>query len=285
MSNHEQESREPLQAGADAGCDHSSLCNPEAEGSVQRAVPNHSKSDPQRISTEDAGANGSGLGTQGSPEEPADATLGSLLKELYGHDLGSEIIERAFLEQPLTVPVSVAHPVTQGFLADAEYRAWSMLRFASLLPPAPFDEELASQGWYSAVYRQHSDRGLAELEAKEKPQSEELAAFHKLNEMGVLTQSDFYSPSKAQNHFYSNELDKLTGYKSAKRTIAPDGRRTLTARELLDQAGIRAGSSGSSATGSAEAPRERAPKRSNSQGFGFDAGRRCKGSRIDSFDG
>ena len=260
MSNHEQESREPLQARTNTGCDHSSLCDQEPKGPLQRAVPNHSESDPQRISTEDAGTTGSGLGTQGGSGEPADATLGSLLKELYGHDLGSEIIERAFLEQPLTVPVSVAHPVTQGFLLDAEYRAWSMLRFASLLQPAPFDEELASQGWYSAVYRQHSDRGLAEIEAKEKPQSEELAAFHKLNEMGVLTQSDFYSPSKAQNHFYSNELDKLTGYKSAKRTIAPDGRRTLTARELLDQAG-----SGTTGSGSSNA------RGGESKGFGSSA--------------
>ena len=88
-----------------------------------------------------------------------------------------------------------------------------MLRFASLLPPAPFDEELASQGWYSKAYSEHSDRGLAELEAKEKPQSEELAAFHKLNDLGVLTQSDFYSPSKAQNRFYSNELSKFLGPK------------------------------------------------------------------------
>lgn len=86
-----------------------------------------------------------------------------------------------------------------------------MLRFASLLPPAPFDEELASQGWYSAVYKQHSDRGLAELEAKEKPQSEELAAFHKLNDLGVLTQSDFFSPSKAKTGFYSNLL-KSNGF-------------------------------------------------------------------------
>ena len=214
MSNHEQESREPLQAGTDAGCDHPSLCDPEAERSICRAVPNHSESDPQRISTEDAGATGSGLGTQGGSGEPADATLGSLLKELYGHDLGSEIIERAFLEQPLTVPVSVAHPVTQGFLADAEYRAWSMLRFASLLPPAPFDEELASQGWYSAVYKQHSDRGLAEIEAKEKPQSEELAAFHKLNDLGALTNADYFSPTKAKNRFYSNELKEFTRTKS-----------------------------------------------------------------------
>ena len=98
-----------------------------------------------------------------------------------------------------------------------------MLRFASLLPPAPFDEELASQGWYSAVYRQHSDRGLAELEAKEKPQSEELAAFHKLNAMGVLTQSDFFSPSKAKTGFYSNLL-KSNGFTNRANTTR-NGRR------------------------------------------------------------
>lgn len=161
----------------------------------------------------------------GRPCEPR-FDLKELLIELEQERLGSSIIERAFYPAPLTIPAR-----------DAEWRAWEQLRFASLLPSAPFDEELAASGWYSAVYRHHSDRGLAEIEAKEKPPSSELAAFKRLEEMGVYDQTVFYSPAKAQLHHYTNELDRLTGSLSARREIAPDGRRTLTARELLDQAG------------------------------------------------
>ena len=172
-------------------------------------------------------------------EEKSD--FQKLLIELEQERLGSSIIESAFYPAPLTVPAR-----------DAEWRAWELLRFASLLPSAPFDEELAASGWYSAVYRHHSDRGLAEIEAKEKPPSSELAAFKRLEEMGVYDQTVFYSPAKAQQSHYTNELDRILGTQSAKRAIAPDGRRTLSARELLDQAGRGATGNGSSATGSSE---------------------------------
>ena len=147
-----------------------------------------------------------------------DTTLRDLLIELEREQLGSSIIERAFYPAPLTVPPRER---------SAEWRAWEQLRFASLLEPAPFDEELAAQGWYSAVYREHSDRGLAEIEAKEKPPSSELAAFKRLEEMGVYDQTVFYSPAKAQQSHYTNELDRILGTQSAKREIAPDGRRTF----------------------------------------------------------
>ena len=175
----------------------------------------------------------------GRPCEPR-FDLKELLIELEQERLGSSIIERAFYPAPLTIPAR-----------EPEYRSWELLRFASLLPSAPFDEELAASGWYSAVYRHHSDRGLAEIEAKEKPPSSELAAFKRLEEMGVYDQTVFYSPAKAQLHHYTNELDRLTGSLSARREIAPDGRRTLTARELLDQAGSgTTGSRSSDARGS-----------------------------------
>ena len=129
--------------------------------------------------------------------------LRELLIELEQERLGSPIIERAFYPAPLTIPAR-----------DAEWRAWEQLRFASLLPSAPFDEELAASGWYSAVYRHHSDKGLAEIEAKEKPPSAELAAFKQLEQMGVYDQSVFFSPAKANHPLnnYTNELSKFLGH-------------------------------------------------------------------------
>ena len=167
-----------------------------------------------------------GEGISALQGKEARTDLGKLLIELEQERLGSSIIERAFYPAPLTVPSR-----EQG----AEWRAWQMLAWASPAGIAPFDEDLAASGWYSKVFRQHSDKGLAEI--KEKPPSSELAAFKRLEEMGVYDQTVFYSPSKAQLHHYTNELDRLTGSVSARREIAPDGRRTLTARELLDQAG------------------------------------------------
>ena len=193
----------------------------------------------QAESVEPSGGDNDQRTVQGDPGRSREgrSDLQELLKELEREQLGSSIIERAFYPAPLTVPPRER---------SAEWRAWEQLRFASLLEPAPFDEELAAQGWYSAVYREHSDRGLAEIEAKEKPPSSELAAFRQLEEMGIYDDTVFYSPAKAAQSHYTNELDRLTGFQSAKREIAPDGRRTLSARELLEQAGRGATGSGSS---------------------------------------
>ena len=164
----------------------------------------------QAESAEPRGRHDSERSVQGDPGQPCERRfdLQELLIELEQERLGSPIIERAFYPAPLTIPAR-----------DAEWRAWEQLRFASLLPSAPFDEELAASGWYSAVYRHHSDKGLAEIEAKEKPPSSELAAFKRLEELGVLTESDFYSPAKAKNQFYTNRLaNQLHSHSTNERT-------------------------------------------------------------------
>ena len=152
---------------------------------------------------------------QADPGRPCEPRfdLKELLIELEQERLGSSIIERAFYPAPLTVPAR-----------DAEWRAWEQLRFASLLPSAPFDEELAASGWYSAVYRHHSDKGLAEIEAKEKPPSSELAAFKRLEEMGVYDQTVFYSPAKAQQSHYTNELTRTLSGRGPKRNQRGSGK-------------------------------------------------------------
>ena len=141
---------------------------------------------------------------QGDPGQPCERRFDfqELLKELEREQLGSSIIERAFYPAPLAVPPRER---------EAEWSAWSMLAWASPAGIAPFDEELASQGFYSKVFREHSDRGLAEIEAKEKPPSAELAAFKQLEQMGIIDDTVFYSPTKAAQSHYTNELSKFLG--------------------------------------------------------------------------
>ena len=81
---------------------------------------------------------------------------------------------------------------------DKEERAYALLQWGSPAPLAPFDEELAVQGFYSAAQRKRSDAALDEWE-KSNPYetSSELSAFKELESIGVLTQADFYSPAKA----------------------------------------------------------------------------------------
>ena len=145
-------------------------------------------------------------------EEKSD--FQKLLIELEQERLGSSIIESAFYPAPLTVPAR-----------DAEWRAWELLRFASLLPSAPFDEELAASGWYSAVYRHHSDRGLAEIDAQEKTQAVEVSAFKELNRLGVLTENDYFLPSEASNAVYSTKLDSYLAGRSAPKALRSPERR------------------------------------------------------------
>ena len=163
---------------------------------------------------------GEGIGALQGKE--ARTELRELLIELEQERLGSSIIERAFYPAPLTVPPREREP---------EWQAWKLLQFASLLPAAGFDEALASEGWYSRTYQQHSDRGLAEI--KEKPPSSELAAFKRLEELGVLTESDFYSPSKAKNQFYTNLLHSYSTNERT-RTRSPKGNQAGSGKAAVE---------------------------------------------------
>ena len=152
---------------------------------------------------------------QGDPGQPCERRFDfqELLKELEREQLGSSTIENAFFPAPLDVAPRER---------CREWNAWQMLQFASLLPAAGFDEELASQGWYSSTYQQHSDRGLAEI--KEKPPSPELAAFQQLEALGVLTNDDLYLPSKASNGFYTAKLAEYRAGKGPKRNQRSSGK-------------------------------------------------------------
>tara|TARA_B100000131_G_scaffold259350_1_gene254853 strand:- start:343 stop:735 length:393 start_codon:yes stop_codon:yes gene_type:complete len=94
---------------------------------------------------------------------------------------------------------------------DKERRAYEMLRWVPYSFPAEFNMELALLGVYSKAQTKRSDDAIAEFE-KNNPYetSPELAAFHKLEKLGRFTQADYYSPSKAQEGYYTRELKRHT---------------------------------------------------------------------------
>ena len=157
-----------------------------------------------------------GEGISALQGKEARTDLGKLLIELEQERLGSSIIERAFFAAPLTVSPREREP---------EWVAWSMLAWASPAGIAPFDEDLAASGWYSAVYRHHSDRGLAEIDAQEKTQAVEVSAFKELNRLGVLTENDYFLPSEASNAVYSTKLDSYLAGRSAPKALRSPERR------------------------------------------------------------
>ena len=94
---------------------------------------------------------------------------------------------------------------------EKERHAYEMLRWVPYSFPADFNMELALLGTYSKAQKERSDKALDEFD-KNNPYetSPELAAFHKLEKLGRFTQSDFYSPSKAQEGYYTRELKRHT---------------------------------------------------------------------------
>ena len=84
-------------------------------------------------------------------------------------------------------------------------RAYELLKWQALAPLSEFDEAYP----YATVQRKRSDAALDAWD-KEHPfeTSSELAAFRELERLGVFTQSDFYSPSKAANGYYTQRLNE-----------------------------------------------------------------------------
>jgi hypothetical protein len=91
---------------------------------------------------------------------------------------------------------------------EKEERAYALLQWGAIAPLAPFNEALAADGFYSRVQKERSDKALDAFD-KEQEKSRpttELDAFRQLCAWGVFTNSDFYSPEKADNSVYSHEL-------------------------------------------------------------------------------
>ena len=120
---------------------------------------------------------------------------------------------------------------------DKEKRAYDMLKFVAYSFPAEFDWELAALGVYSKAQKERSDKAIEEFE-KEHPyeSSPELTAFRELERLGVYTQNDFYSPTKATNEFYTKRLRKYERNRrrnSERRSLPSESNRWLRSQSRL----------------------------------------------------
>lgn len=92
-------------------------------------------------------------------------------------------------------------------MTTAEERAHFLLLWVPYSLPAEFDEELACAEHYSKLQQQRSDQALNAFDKEHQYEcSSELSAFRELERLGVFSQSDFFSPSKAKDAFYTQRL-------------------------------------------------------------------------------
>ena len=97
---------------------------------------------------------------------------------------------------------------------EKERRAFELLQWVTFGLPADFDPILAQEAEYTRLQKERSDKALDEFDQEHatKPLSE-LDAFRELEKQGIYTQNDFYSPSKAQDGFYSAALKRFRSQK------------------------------------------------------------------------
>lgn len=90
-----------------------------------------------------------------------------------------------------------------------EQRAYDLLQWVPYSLPGFFDDDLAAIGHYTGIQAQKSDAALNAWD-KDHPfaSSSELMAFKELERLGVYSDSDFYSPSKAKDGAYSEQLKR-----------------------------------------------------------------------------
>jgi len=88
-----------------------------------------------------------------------------------------------------------------------EQRAYDLLQWVPYSLPGFFDDDLAVVGYYTEIQTQKSDAALKAWD-DDHPfvSSSELTAFKELERLGVYSDSDFYSPSKAKDGAYSEQL-------------------------------------------------------------------------------
>ena len=90
---------------------------------------------------------------------------------------------------------------------NQEQRAYDLLQWVPYSLPGFFDDDLAVIGFYTETQTQKSDAALKAWD-DDHPfvSSSELTAFKELERLGVYSDSDFYSPSKAKDGAYSEQL-------------------------------------------------------------------------------
>ena len=92
-----------------------------------------------------------------------------------------------------------------------ELRAYDLLQWLPYGLPSFFDDDLAVIGYYTKTQAQRSNAALNAWD-NDHPfvSSSELTAFKELERLGVYSDSDFYSPSKAKDGAYSEQLKTRT---------------------------------------------------------------------------
>ena len=81
---------------------------------------------------------------------------------------------------------------------DKEYTAFHALQWNPYTFPTDFDPELAALGAYTATQRERSDIELdAWDKAHQKNKSGELQAYYELIRLGVIPETEFFSPTRA----------------------------------------------------------------------------------------
>ena len=90
---------------------------------------------------------------------------------------------------------------------NQEQRAYDLLQWVPYSLPGFFDDDLAVIGFYTETQAQKSDAALKAWD-DDHPfvSSSELTAFKELERLGVYSDSNFYSPSKAKDGAYSEQL-------------------------------------------------------------------------------
>lgn len=122
---------------------------------------------------------------------------------------------------------------------EKEERAYEMLQWGYPVPLAAYDEIAALNGFYSRVQKQRSDAALNEWEEKHPYEtSPELAAFKELESIGVLTQTDFYSPDKAERcPRWIDPKDKSKGLKTTCTSYKDDLRKHKQQQSIQEGVG------------------------------------------------
>ncbi len=88
-----------------------------------------------------------------------------------------------------------------------EQRAYDLLQWVPYSLPGFFDDDLAAIGHYTEIQTQKSNAALKAWDKNHSfASSSELMAFKELERQGVYSESDFYSPSKAKDGAYSEQL-------------------------------------------------------------------------------
>ena len=93
---------------------------------------------------------------------------------------------------------------------DSEEAAFELLQWIPYALSAEYDETLAEVGYYSRTQKERSDKALDDWD-KEHPYetSDELKAFKELERLGVYSQFDFFSPTKAKDGHYTRRIKQL----------------------------------------------------------------------------